>query len=145
MVSDSYPTVIGEGSLTYSIPGYEELQSRLHNISDPASPDFGRHLTHEEITAITATDASAAVVTAYLESKGATIIKSTQHGEYITASWTVQGWEDVLATEFFRFENGEGEVLRALQYSLPTELVGHIHAVFHTVQVPWLKSLMLIL
>ena len=115
--------------------GYEELQSRLHDISDPYSSNFGRHMTHQEIADITATDASAAVVTAYLESKGATIIKSTLHGEYITASWTVQGWEDVLATEFFRFAHAKGQILRALQYSLPNKLAGFVHAVYNTVQV----------
>lgn len=92
-------------------------------------------MTHEDIIAITATDASAAAITAFLEEKGAKIVKSTQHGEYITASWTVQGWEATLSTEFFRFEHAGGEILRAMEYSLPAELRGVVHAVFNTVQV----------
>ena len=119
-----------------TLAGYEELTSRLDAIADPTSPDFGRHMTHEEITNITATDAAAAVVTSFLKSKGANVLKSTSRGEYITASWSVQGWDEMLATEFLRFEHADGEILRALRYSLPTELVGLVHAVFNTVQVP---------
>lgn len=117
------------------LTGCDELTARLHDIADPTSPNFGRHMSHEDITAITATDTAASAVIAYLESQGAKILKSTKHGEYITASWSVQGWEEVLDTEFFRFEHADGEFLRALQYSLPIELVGLVHAVFNTVQV----------
>lgn len=92
-------------------------------------------MTHEDIIAITATDASAAKTIAFLESKGASIVKSTQHGEYITAVWTVEGWEGTLNTEFFRYEHAGEEILRASEYSLPAELVGLVHAVFNTVQV----------
>lgn len=92
-------------------------------------------MTHEEIAAITATDVAAAKVVAFLKREGAHIVKSTRYGEYITASWTVQGWEATLTAEFFRFEHAGGEILRAVEYSLPAELVGLVHAVFNVVQV----------
>ena len=119
--------------------GIEELEARLRDISDPSSPRFGRHMTHEEIAAITATDSSAEKVVEFLRSRGARVVRSTSHGEYITALWTVGGWEDSLSAKFFRFEYAGAEVVRTMEYSLPEELRGHVSAVFNTVQVLWVS------
>ena len=115
--------------------GVKALEARLRDISDPTSARFGAHMTHDEIAAVTDTTASAGRVTEFLESMGATVVRSTLHGEYITASWTVEGWEKVLSAEFYHFEHAGGEIVRALEYSLPVELQGHVTAVFNTVQV----------
>ena len=115
--------------------GVEALEARLRDISDPTSPSFGRHMTHDEIAAVTNTNHSAGRVVEVLESKGATIARSTLHGEYISASWTVEGWETLLSAEFHHFEHAGGKVVRATEYSLPAELQGHVMAVFNTVQV----------
>ena len=92
-------------------------------------------MTHEEIAAITSTEASAGVVEEFLERRGAKIVKSTKRGEYITASLTIKGWEEMLSAEFFRFEHDEEELVRALEYALPPELKDEVQAAFNTVQV----------
>ena len=115
--------------------GVEALEARLRDISDPTSPSFGMHMTHDEIAAVTNTNHSAGRVVEVLESRGATIVRSTLHGEYITASWTVRGWETLFSAEFYHFEHAGGKVVRATEYSLPAELQGHVMAVFNTVQV----------
>ena len=115
--------------------GIEALESRLRETSDPTSPGFGKHMTHEEIAVLTDTDSSADRVREFLTSRGAAILRSTLHGEYITAAWTVEGWERMFSAEFFHFEYAGGEVVRAREYSLPAELQGHVLSVFNTVQV----------
>lgn len=113
----------------------DQLIARLQDISTPGSPDFGKHMTHEEIAAVTATDASARAVTEYLESKGAQILSSTQHGEYITASWTIENWEKLLANEFHEFVGSSKPVFRSFEYTIPEELETHVHSVLNVLEV----------
>ena len=84
---------------------------------------------------MTSTDSSARIVTAFLESRGAKIHRSTQHGEYITASWTIGGWENLLATEFHEFEGPEVIVFRALEYTVPEEIEAHTHGLLNVLEV----------
>lgn len=92
-------------------------------------------MTHEEIAAITATDASAKFVSQFLEDRGARVLSSTHHGEYISAAWTVEGWENLLSTEFHVFEGDQAPILRALEYTVPEELESHVHAVLNVLEV----------
>ena len=115
--------------------GIDILEAKLQDIADPSSPNFGKHMTHAGIAAITATDASALVVVDYLNSRGVTIDRLTPHGEYITATSTVGRWEEILSAEFHFFQLEDKLLIRTLEYSLPHELVGHVHAVFNTVHV----------
>ena len=117
------------------LPGIDQLQARLEDIASPGSLNFGDHMTHEDIAAITATDASARVVSEHLESKGAQILRSTGHGEYITAAWTVGDWEQLLSAEFHEFEGAEKPLYRSFEYSLPQELETHVHSVLNVLEV----------
>jgi tripeptidyl-peptidase-1 len=98
--------------------GMDELQSILMDISHPDSPNFGNFLTDAEIAAYTACEASGRLVVDYLTSRGATVHNVARNWEYITASWTIGGWEDALSTEFYAFDTGGSpRILRALEYS----------------------------
>ena len=98
-------------------------------------------MTHEEIAAVTSTDASARVVTEFLESRGAKILRSTQHGEYLTASWTIGGWENLLATEFHEFEGPDSALFRASEYTVPEEIEAHIHGLMNVLEVSIIRNL----
>ena len=115
--------------------GIDDLKARLEDISTPGSPNFGMHMTHEEIATVTATDASARVVKELLESKGAQVLRSTGHGEFITATWTVEGWEKLLSTELYEFEGGETVVVRAFEYTVPEVFESHVTAVLNVLEV----------
>ena len=62
-------------------------------------------------------------------------MKSTQHGEYITAALTVDGWEGLLNTEFHEFKGPRSTVRRAFKYAIPSELESHVHAVLNVLEV----------
>ena len=68
---------------------------------------------------------------------------SSRRGEYLTATAPVGVWEQALNTTFFTWDDENPSagphatgILRSKQYSLPQGLVGHVDAVFNTVQVP---------
>ena len=93
-------------------------------------------MTHEEIAAVTSTDSSARIVTEFLESRGAKILRSTQHGEYLTASWTIGSWEGLLATEFHEFKGPKAaSVFRSFEYTVPEEIEAHVHGLLNVLEV----------
>ena len=92
-------------------------------------------MTHEEISAITATDASARIVKEHLEGEGAQIMRSTGHGEYITVAWTVECWEKLLSTEFHEFEGGDSRVFRSFEYTVPEVFEAHVSTILNVLEV----------
>jgi tripeptidyl-peptidase-1 len=127
----------------------EELTSILEDVSDPLSPDYGKHMTSQEVAALTANPASRDHVVAYLKAAGATIVSETLYGEFVRASAPVALWEEMFDTEFFTYsvpssqDNGkESErsrkfVIRTDKYSVPMALNDHVNAVFNTIQTPF--------
>ncbi len=75
----------------------------------------------------------------FLQDFGATVVKTTPYGEYITAAAPVKVWNALFATTFYYFEHeskATRPVIRAVHYSLPQELASHVEGVFNTVQLP---------
>ena len=126
----------------------EELTKILYDVSDPISPNYGKHMTSKEIADLTASPEARSKVLTYLDAAGASIIAETLHGEYITARAPVSLWEDMLDTEFFtyavlpqkryRIEEDESirNYIRTERYSVPTVLDAHIDSIFNTIQMP---------
>ena len=118
-----------------------QLTDILHDISNPLSPNYGQHMTGEEVAAMTSNpDAHDAVVT-YLLAKGAIIVFETLHGEYVKASAPIDTWERMFNTEFFTFHQSHSDikvdkVTRAERYWIPLELDQHVESVFNTIQMP---------
>lgn len=121
----------------------DELTRILHDVSDPYSPNYGRHLKKEEMHNLISNPEAYTQLTAYLHAIGATLSSETPGGGYgyITAEAPIAIWERIFKTEFFVFQqthlNGEThQVVRAEHYSVPTDIHDYVDAVMNTVEMP---------
>eukprot|EP00597_Dinobryon_sp_UTEXLB2267_P003059 CAMPEP_0170068434 /NCGR_PEP_ID=MMETSP0019_2-20121128/7411_1 /TAXON_ID=98059 /ORGANISM="Dinobryon sp., Strain UTEXLB2267" /LENGTH=565 /DNA_ID=CAMNT_0010276079 /DNA_START=27 /DNA_END=1724 /DNA_ORIENTATION=- len=118
----------------------DKLESLFYEVSDPTKKDrYGKFLTREEVKDLTANPVSTDFVVQFLMDNDVKKVKPSVYGEYIKATAPIAVWEKLFATTFFTFNHVEksvNPVLRALEYSLPLVLVGHVAAVFNTVQLP---------
>jgi len=114
------------------------LLETLYSVSDPQSPDYGKHLTFEQMGKLVRSDASTQKVQSYLRSKGASITSVTPHGEYVRASCSVQCWNDILAADYQHFTHQETgrTILRTKQYEVPSVLAGDVSFVGYTTELP---------
>ena len=123
----------------------DKLTDILHDISDPLSENYGRHMTKEEISIMTSNPVGHDAIMSYLHAKGVTTFHETLDGEFITASAPISVWEQTFDTQFFSYHqkqrNGETEMfVRAEKYSVPIELDHHVATVFNTIQLPYQLS-----
>ena len=119
----------------------DELTRILHDVSDPHSPNYGHHMSGEQVNSMTMNPDARDAIVAYLHSNGATVTSETLNSEYITANAPISLWEEVLDTEFFTFhqEQLDGKIeehVRAEKYSVPSELYQHLDCVFNTIEMP---------
>lgn len=108
------------------------------SIANPKSPNYGKHLSREQVTALTENREGEAAVRAYLAEQGITDIQTKGFGSYIAAKASVDVWEKALNTEFFDFRNtltGQ-ELIRTDRYSLPSELAPHVMTVMDAMEFP---------
>jgi tripeptidyl-peptidase I len=119
----------------------DELERALHDVSDPASPNYGQHWSGEQVGAMTSNPQARDATVSYLLANGATIKSESRYGEYITAVAPVSTWDKVLNTQFFNFHqrqlNGDiKETIRAEAYSIPIELHEHLAYVLNAIEMP---------
>ncbi|KAI9434428.1 subtilisin-like protein [Lactarius indigo] len=115
-------------------PRFSELENHLSEISDPFHPNYGKHLSKEEVEALVAPHPSSVdAVHEWLESHG--VQKETCHqspaGDWVTVNLPVVQVEKMLGTEFRVWKHAEdGDALvRTTQYSLPHHLDEHIELI----------------
>ena len=113
----------------------------LHDVSDPASPNYGHHMTCEQINTITSNHEARDTIADFLNANGVLTISETLSGDLITANAPISVWEKVFDTRFFAFTqrqlNGDlEEIVRAETYSIPRELDIHVESVLNTVELP---------
>ena len=121
----------------------DELTTILHDISDPDSVNYGKHMSALEIANLTRNPGSYSSVVKYLNASGASIVSETLHGEYITARASIQVWEQMFNTEFYTYalhplESDSSAIkrfARAEEYSVPMVLDLHVTSVLNTVQM----------
>ena len=122
----------------------EQLDDLLLKVSDPLSEEYGHYLTRSEVAAFTSNPESTQVVIKYLQNLGLSSVKSTHHGDYVTATAPLSLWEEVLETVFFRVAevNGDGKqtAVRCLQYTMPSSLHTHVLTILNTIQTPDFKN-----
>ena len=130
----------------------DELLRILEDVSDFTSPNYGKHMTSEEIADLTSNPNSRNKIVEYLEMAGASVVGESLYGEYITASATVSIWEHMLNTQFhtyavlpadreemnYRIEDDKSvkHYIRTDKYSVPTSLDEHVESVMNTIQLP---------
>lgn len=123
----------------------DKLTEILHDISNPSSDNYGKHMTKEEIRIMTSNQDGHDAVMSYLQSNGVTVFHDVLDGEFITASAPIFIWEKTFDTEFFSYHqrqrNGNTDIfVRADKYSVPIELDDHLQSVFNTIQLPYQLS-----
>lgn len=119
----------------------DELTRILHDVSDPDSDNYGKHMTKDQVNELISNPEACSELTSYIIASGGTVVAESYGGGYITAHASIEVWEKMFDTEFFLFEqthlNGEThEVVRAEHYSIPKEIHHHIEAVMNTIEMP---------
>ena len=125
----------------------EKLRSIFHEVSDPAHPSYGNHLTQKEIIDLTSNPESYEEVLSYLKASGAEIMPASQSKVFITARASLSLWERMFDTKFDvysirldqkSFENHPVDTTftRALTYSVPLSLDAHVASVKGIVETP---------
>lgn len=140
----------------------DQIKTILLDVSDPNSINYGKHLTRQEVDALTSNPIAVKKVKSYLgsfHSKHAPktssipasspnnssflqIIDETPNGDYITVMAPVSVWEEVFSTTFYQHIINKNDhvfertVVRAFQYWLPDELMGYVEGVFGVSNFP---------
>jgi len=127
----------------------EKLDNLLQDISNPRSSSYGKYLTKEDIDAITLNDNSIQHVETTLKRiPELKVRRLSKGGEYISVTAEVYILNQLLQTQFQAYQamvtktHTHGKIttkraIRALEYSLPHELMLHVDHVFHTIQHPF--------
>ena len=131
----------------------EELTSILHDVSDPKSANYGKHMTSMEIHDLTSNIDSHDQIATYLQGVGAKITQEEHKGEVITARASIEVWEKMFDTEFYVYAFEDNRVndfttasvseimfIRAEEYSVPVVLHEHIASVLNTIEIPIIKN-----
>ena len=119
----------------------QELTTILNDVSDPASVNYGHHMTKEEVVALTSNFEARDAVISHLAASSASFVTETLHGEYVTASAPISVWESMFNTKFFMFHQSVDsgtirKVVRAESYSIPIGLQHYVDGVLNTIQIP---------
>ncbi|KAJ7618157.1 family S53 protease [Mycena polygramma] len=105
------------------------LETVLYQVSDPASAQYGQHLTADEVaTFVKPTDDTLAAVTEWLAENSIAAKPVTPAGDMLEITIPVSQANDLLAADFSVFTHVETGTtsIRTLQYSIPASLQGHI-------------------
>jgi tripeptidyl-peptidase I len=135
---EANPNIYHEVVFAVKQRNLEKMEKLFHEVSDPRSPKYGQFWTREQVAALTANPIATEKINQFLGDNGATVVKSTTYGEYITAIAPISTWSKLFATKFYNFEHESKAktVARCAEYSLPKELVEYVEGVFNTVQLP---------
>jgi tripeptidyl-peptidase-1 len=107
----------------------EALEQAVLEVSTPGHPNYGMHLTRDEVRSYTAPSLEAVTdVTAWIRQYG---IRHQVDNDWISFSTTVKTANDLLNTTFgwYEYEGGGGPKLRTLSYSVPDTLADHVDLV----------------
>lgn len=122
------------------------LTDILHDVSDPASPKYGQHMSVEQVSAMTLNPVARDAIVDCLHASGASITSEILSGDLITAKAPISIWMKVLNTEFYTFhqKQPQGHIQQrvgAEMYSVPRELDPHLESVLNVIDMPYHTSL----
>ncbi|KAJ7645996.1 tripeptidyl peptidase A [Mycena polygramma] len=109
-------------------PGFSQLEPLLRDISDPSHPSYGKHLSKDEVHALSKpSNNTIELVGDWLETYNAS-------SDSVTAVIPVSSAETMLSTHFGVFEHVKSgkRVVRTLIYSLPEDMLSHVDFVHPT-------------
>lgn len=113
------------------------LEKVFYEISTPGNVKYGQHLSKEEVAAfVKPTNLSTTMVNDWLASNHLASISVSLSGSTFQVSLPVSKANEMLGTNFHVFrENTTGkQAIRALSYSIPASLKGHLDHVHPTVK-----------
>ncbi|KAJ7676810.1 tripeptidyl peptidase A [Mycena polygramma] len=116
-------------------PGFSQLESLLRDISDPSHPSYGKHLSKDQVHALSKpSNTTIELVGDWLEAYNASSVKWSASQDSVTAVISVSSAESMLSTRFGVFEHVKSgkHVVRTLSYSLPEDLLPHLDFVHPT-------------
>ncbi|KAI0514963.1 tripeptidyl-peptidase 1 precursor [Xylaria bambusicola] len=109
---------------------FAELERQLYEVSDPDHPNYGQHLSSDEVEELVKpTKETTELVHEWLSDNG--IVASYNSAkDWITVDLPVSKLESLLDTEYHIFEHKDGaKVARAPSWSLPAHLHDHIDTI----------------
>lgn len=113
------------------------LHDALMDVSNPLSPNYGHHWTHDEVGLFISAPDSTEAVERFLNENGFNVVEKSTHGEYIRASGSIGRWESSFSASFHEYQHDgqEGTFHRSLSFNVPDFLADHIHASFNTMEL----------
>ena len=119
----------------------EQLEALFWAVSDPSSPQYGQHVTIDQLTELIApTNEAVASVTSFLSEHGATELSLTMNRDFVRARASLAALERMFNVTFSTYRHRDAfEVpVRATveAYSVPAEIAQHIDLVSHITGLP---------
>ncbi|TFY64402.1 hypothetical protein EVG20_g5955 [Dentipellis fragilis] len=114
-------------------------EDKLYSVSTPGSPDYGRHLSKEQVEAFVAPKPeSISAVHSWLSSHAISAEAISPAGNWLSINITVDQANAFLDAEFstFTHQTTGKQAVRTLSYSVPADLKAHLSFVHPTVASP---------
>ncbi|KAI1270798.1 tripeptidyl-peptidase 1 precursor [Xylaria sp. FL0933] len=110
---------------------FAELEKQLYEVSDPAHPKYGQHLSADDVEKLVKpTQETSDLVHEWLGDNGIVPASYSAAKDWITVTLPVSQIEKLLDTEYHIFEHEDGaKVARAPAWSLPNHLHDHIDTI----------------
>ncbi|KAK3936793.1 tripeptidyl-peptidase [Diplogelasinospora grovesii] len=118
----------------------EALEQAVLEMSTPGHPNYGMHMTRDEVRSYTAPSESAILsVTEWLHEHG---IRASVDNDWVSFTTTVGKADELLSTKFawYEYSEGGGSKLRTLSYSVPDDVAAHVDLVQPTTRFGQLGS-----
>ncbi|KAF2704980.1 subtilisin-like protein [Pleomassaria siparia CBS 279.74] len=125
----------GEGILELQIGlvqgNFDELERHLYEVSDPAHPRYGKHLSPEDVDELVKPKKeSSDLVHEWLAENGIQDLSYSSAKDWIIVRLPVERVESLLDTEYHNYQHADGHVVaRTTRWSLPRHLHAHIDTV----------------
>jgi subtilase family serine protease len=134
--------IIHEVTVAVKQKNLDRVKVLVEERSTPGSPLYQQWLPLAEVRSLTRNNEALREVVSWLNDVNATISWTSSFGEYVRAHATIETWERALDTKFFLFQDSQLDsseprhFYRSEEYSLPTHLIDHVHAVFGASHAP---------
>jgi tripeptidyl-peptidase I len=110
-------------------PNQDLFEQTLLDVSSPDHPKYGQHLSAPELKAmLKPRDDSTDSILSWLQGSKIAAADIKNDGEWINFRATVAQAEELLSTKFYVYKHSvdQKEMIRTLQYSLPSSVSSHI-------------------
>jgi tripeptidyl-peptidase-1 len=116
----------------------DAVERILLEVSDPASPTYGAHLSRAAVHNMTSNMEATYAIRDYCQKQGLQVTEETEFGEYITVMGTVFQWNKILHTNFVSVRHAPSgiPVVRSRAMAIPLGLVQHVEHIFNAVELP---------